>query len=776
MSNHALFQGATQMAPVPGADLPLLAPLQAAHAQLPPLAPLPAAPLPVAPMPVPPRITPPTALPSGEAARRYVTFNQLYADEQRDPCSRRYERIMARFDAEPPNALAGGTLFDQVVSVGGAQLQAYLCCGTGVGANGPRVYCVHSPSKFISSLDGTPSAWDSLSFAFLGELVQGAITNVLFHDTAFEEINVNAYTVPYMLEHLGELTQDSPLFPPVQPNEDNTQAITTRRFIYLPTAYVPLFLNAGGYTLRQVWERLHPAIVHRQEEVICQPLLKWLQAASMGTALNNPQAMGDPSVALPLVAPPADEALLTHRLQVLHALLPGLTAPPQSLETALSHMATAILTQTNDNRVIRDQRTAEDLEPKLPSKRFSVTLPVLLEYLQITDERLLPDVWHKWANCTKKQDFQVLRDTLEAFARSTQAFSTTVPVVSAKLVQDLLSFNFVGDSADDTKLGFHPFIISDGNAEHRQINREVARLYGYLQAGDTSVSLGDLEALQAKEVRSVPLTYWELEKNLGAFGNLMGVVLGLNHPLTAAYRDMWHLLQSGLRDDLHSALEYRAYVKPVHFLRSIQLTCYTWFTHRRNRLTPPTPDFKAIPTQIIMQLYVLPHLPPALYALAYPKKQTPWVSGAIPDLIASGSASNSSSGGTPTTGHSDASTVSGLTTPTPTKPPPSGRGAYMANLNPVTSLTALDRSAVKIKDLIGTTTPPKTADGTEMCLSFHLRGGCWSNCRRAANHINVLTTSDIQKLHQYVTRRLAAITPAPTPAPTIPSGPPAAPP
>jgi hypothetical protein len=84
--------------------------------------------------------------------------------------------------------------------------------------------------------------------------------------------------------------------------------------------------------------------------------------------------------------------------------------------------------------------------------------------------------------------------------------------------------------------------------------------------GDTSVSLGDLEALQAKEARSVPLSYWELEKNLGAFGNIMGVVLGVTHPLTGAYWEMWHLLQSGLCDDLQSALEYRAYVKPVHFL------------------------------------------------------------------------------------------------------------------------------------------------------------------------------------------------------------------
>jgi hypothetical protein len=164
------------------------------------LAPQQAALLPVAPLPAVPRTITPPALQSLEAARRYVTFNQLYTDEQKDPCSRNYACIMARFDASLPNALAGGTLFNQIVSIGSAQLQAYLCCGTGLGTNGSRVYCVHSPSKFISSLDGTPSTWDSLSFAFLGELVQGTITNVLLHDTAFEEVNVDAYTVPYILE------------------------------------------------------------------------------------------------------------------------------------------------------------------------------------------------------------------------------------------------------------------------------------------------------------------------------------------------------------------------------------------------------------------------------------------------------------------------------------------------------------------------------------------------------------------------------------------------
>jgi hypothetical protein len=141
----------------------------------------------------------------------------------------------------------------------------------------------------------------------------------------------------------------------------------------------------------------------------------------------------------------------------------------------------------------------------------------------------------------------------------------------------------------------------------------VARLYGYLNARETAISLADLEALQAKETRAIPLTYWELEKTLGAFGNLMSVVLGLTHPLTIAYANMWQLLKSSMRDELHAAIEYRAYVKPAHVLCSIQLIFFNWFAHRRAHLTPPTPDFAAILHQILLQVYVLPRLPTTLW-------------------------------------------------------------------------------------------------------------------------------------------------------------------
>ncbi len=585
------------------------------------------------------------------------TFSQWYGDETRDPFQGNYRRIMDRFNPDRNDAVPGQTLFQQAVSGSGAVPQAYLCCGTST--TGPRVHCLHLPSKYMAALDGSTTPWDDRSFAFLGEVVHKLVSIVVFPEDAFDTITVRVKTVNYMLQHQEDLV-DMVMFPPVTPQEGDAEVVTIRKCMYLPAVYVPLLLNSRGYTIKQLWDILYPAIVQRQELEICEALVKWLQAASTGTALANPQHMGDPLAAVTIIAPPADETLLEHRQAILCQALPGLTAPPQSLETALAHMASALINQTNDNRQAREQKIAADQEPKLPSDRFTVTLPVLMEYLQTSNEANLPDLWHKFANCTKKQDSQVLRDALDAFARSTEAYSAATPIVTTRLTQDILAFNFVGQSADDLKGGLHPFIISEGNAEHRQTNLEVARLYGLLTAGDATCSLADLEALSAKEVKSVPVTYWELESSLGMFGNLIAVVLGTAHPLTSAFRQMWNLMKSSLREDLHAALEYRSYVKPTHILRSVQLNFYAWFTHRRARLTPPTPDFQAILHNILMQVYVLPSLPPSLYQLVYPKKGLLFSSASIPGTVSTGSSTSANTPGA-SSGASTSSTVSGLT-------------------------------------------------------------------------------------------------------------------
>lgn len=200
------------------------------------------------------------------------------------------------------------------------------------------------------------------------------------------------------------------------------------------------------------------------------------------------------------------------------------------------------------------------------------------------------------------------------------------------------------------------------------------------------------------------------------FGNLIWIILGMTQPLTAAFKELRTILQTNVIEDLHTALEYRRYVKPTHILCNIQLMFSTWFSHCQAHIILPTPDLKNIVTNILMQMYVLPSLPPAQYNLAYPK-QTPTIQGLVSAGSNSGDSSSSSrNAGVSSSGASGssggASTVSGLTAPTLPQPT---RGSAIINLHPNTALQMLLPSNICIKDLIGNTAQPITLDaGGEM--------------------------------------------------------------
>ncbi len=235
-----------------------------------------------------------------------TTLKQLYQDEASDSCKRNYTKIMQRFDASQDDAIANATLFQQVVRQGGRTLQSYLCCGRSM--NGPKVFALHLPSIFIGTFDSEATIWDDKCFAIKGDVVQGMVSVVNFPNDAFDIIEVRVKSLEYMLENLEEL-QVMPLFPAALDNEDETEMVRTRNFMFLPAAYASLLLRSTGYTALEVWEVLYPAMEQRQDLEICLPLLQWLQVASSSTVRANAQ-VGDPENVVTLTVPAADEKLL----------------------------------------------------------------------------------------------------------------------------------------------------------------------------------------------------------------------------------------------------------------------------------------------------------------------------------------------------------------------------------------------------------------------------------------------------------------------------------
>jgi hypothetical protein len=154
----------------------------------------------------------------------------------------------------------------------------------------------------------------------------------------------------------------------------------------------------------------------------------------------------------------------------------------------------------------------------------------------------------------------------------------------------------------------------------------------------------------------------------------------------------------------------------------------------------------------MLNTYILPNLPHPLYRLAYPQKGLmPGSPGSHTPTTASLSSSSSAS---------VSSSVSGLTQPSLAYTPSTvtgaqsqgnnRKGSFQANLNPDKALQQLIDYGTTIKSLIGPDPPPTLDEGSLICLSYYVRNGCWSNCKRANTHNRVLTSTEKAKLESYI--------------------------
>jgi hypothetical protein len=352
------------------------------------------------------------------------TFLQFYEDAQKDPCRGNYQRIMQRFDPIDQGAANPEVLYDQALGTPATVHQAYFCCAAT--RRGPRIFCIHAPSRFTSAMDGHVTLWNNSSYAFLGDVTQDVVTSVVFPPTVFNTTpEIIVYTAEHLVANLPALNGLDG-FPAIVGNEvKNTSPVTTRYIMYLPSRYVLPFLDSSGYTIKEVWQTLFPLIEQNQDIQNCRALLDWLRVASHDTALINAQgqqARGPPANTIHLISPAADKDLILHRQQVLKLALPGLGQITPGLESALFQMANAMMTQTTDQHAAREAKVAKAMQPTSPSTKFRNTLPILMDYLQVQNEEELPILWHQWANASKRQEFGVLRELLEAYARGPASF------------------------------------------------------------------------------------------------------------------------------------------------------------------------------------------------------------------------------------------------------------------------------------------------------------------------------------------------------------------
>lgn len=671
---------------------------------------------------------------------RHKTFAGYYADESQDPSRDRYALILRRFDAIGNEAQDADTLLQ--VTLGNPNVPiAFLCCATL--STAPRIYVIHMPSKFSPSIDGRITPWDGRLFAFLGEILRDNPMIVAFPSTGFELTTNNVWV--WDDENFSpqlDLLDAAQLFPKLNANAMNAISKRTRRLMYLPAKYVPLLLDNKGYHPKQAFTILSQAFAEDNVLPDMEPVITWLRISLHATNNNN---TGPPATSITLTAPFLDEDLILHRDPFLARALPGRHDTAPGLETAITTMATAITSQTLEARTARIARDVEREQPTTPSTKFGLLFDSLKSFLDVQEEDELPDFWFQLAAAPKKQEFSIIKEYLNAHSRSARAFMPLSPIPSPKLHSDLMTVTFVGDHPDDLKTGIQPFVVMDGSEQHRAAALDLTRSFNLLFEREYGLAYADLDRFKlSKDLRSHPITFFEFERNLGMFGNLLDAILGIRHPLTTSFKTFWDSLQQQHRLFLQTEIDIRKTIKPVHLLYNIHLICYQWFSAKRARLIPPTPAFGDILHRIALGLYTTPNLPTDLYQLIAPK--TPYKPKSIftPGLTPSVTTSETD------TASQASSSMSTITATVAT----SRAGTFEANPSPNEQLLNLLKPRIKIRELIGPTSPPHNDDQEPMCLSYHLKGGCYSNCKRRSDHTRTLSADEITRLANYVADRL----------------------
>jgi hypothetical protein len=153
-------------------------------------------------------------------------------------------------------------------------------------------------------------------------------------------------------------------------------------------------------------------------------------------------------------------------------------------------------------------------------------------YLNVQDEDQLPEFWFQFAAAKKKQEFSVICEFLEHFSRSEHVFIPLAPVPTSKLHSNFATITFLADSPEDLKTGLHPFIAMDGSKEYHASALELSCYFGLMYECNFGITFADLDQFKVpKELRSFPLSFFDLECKLGLFGNLVSAIWAPNTQL-----------------------------------------------------------------------------------------------------------------------------------------------------------------------------------------------------------------------------------------------------
>ena len=661
---------------------------------------------------IPPPVLPHAPPPPGGPA----TFADLYADPNQDPYAGANADVMNVFTIAPGGVgWNSATKFATAVGVGTNVANAFVGLFEYPGEPAGRTRLIHAPIPFPLVM-GRPTVYDVRVYGFLDDVASGTVQSVLFPDDAFDEASGGgAMNIFRDIATATTAWAADPTLTVVDrlPNGADVIGVRVPRFMYVPAAYIPLFLGRR-LTPRQLVDEVLATIATNGHEADLTALVRWCLAA--GTAAGLGDTESPLHAGTDVTVPVADAVFFQWRQTLLHAMLPGLTGagagPATAATVRIASLMSDILREQRETRRDAADARASAVTPKTVSEYFKPYLTgKLMSLCGATNETDLPDLWADLASANGKQDREVIEENFRTIA-SGLSLAELTPVVTPGFAKKVTAMRFAGSNLDDLTEGVHPFsiIIMDHTTAsgEQAYNDAMAAAFDYddIMRG-TGADLNDIKTLKGSSKVVLPETFALARAMLQAYRIVLLAILGETHALVMAYTRFLNGYTN--RENFYMGRLQRIdpFQGAARLLRYVQLVMRAWFEEKWNATAAGAaavalPDFQLpLHKMALGDMYWLPALPAKYVRTGPAPSPAPGPAPVTPDKKKSEQVRNPA-----------------------------------VNSRFEDFKTMISKS--KFNDVIKKVGDPPTVvrDGkaVAMCASYHLRGSCFSNCSRRNDH------------------------------------------
>jgi hypothetical protein len=588
-------------------------------------------------------------------------------------------------------------------------------------------------AKFEARMGLPATPWDGQLFAQKGELFHNQSQLVMWDTSLFHQAAAPLLVgTPAAIDNAFAGDGTASNLGPHAPGDPDTELIRYRRTCYVPPAYVPLFL-AGPVTPRQAWETCRAQIVSDRKEQDCAPLIDYLRAAITRSVVDQIPALA--------VAPPnpplSDEDLLKHRRRILENDFPLLNSAQGTIQQ--NQIATQLGILIQDNRAnarLVEERRIESKQKPLSNFIGPRGVALLLLICNVTSEDQLPPLWKELAQASKSNQLSVLQFAVDE--TKTRCSEPELQfIVDPGMLQLVKNVAFEMPSLDSLTGGLTVFLFYEKmEAEAYLANATYATLLN----GTAGATTADLMPLIKAKVKA-PLSDMDVRHMHRRMEIFTKTLFGDHHPIPVALESFLtrYLAMESTMTRLQ-LVHQENHLRHTMVCRKTSLALCTWFRRRRMQSGPlPPPDFvqffddvqedrnweQIVPSTALQQL--------GLQAITRNHQPIPSITSPQAPPAGGGGGTGSAVAGSRATNGTRLNNTAFL----------SSMFSRFKDMTQVSCKSLRD----KIRD--GDLPPlPKSKVEVEkpVCLAWHTRAECNTNCSCKYDHVLTYTAAECQPL------------------------------